>query len=99
PLMKNGRRVLRAVQSSEKLFQSFRLEVTNPGGHSSMPPRDNAIYRLAAALQKLSAYEFPVHLNETTRAYFARYADLESGQTAADMRAIAVDEHNAAAAG
>ena len=72
PLIKNGKRVLRSVQSSEKLFLSFRLEVTNPGGHSSLPPKDNAIYHLTAGLDRLAAYQFPVHLNETTRAYFAQ---------------------------
>jgi acetylornithine deacetylase/succinyl-diaminopimelate desuccinylase-like protein len=98
PQIKNGRRVLRAVQSSEKLFQSFRLEATNAGGHSSLPPKDNAIYHLAAALQKLAQYDFPVHLNETTRAYFARYAELEKGQTAADMREIAINDRDSQAA-
>jgi acetylornithine deacetylase/succinyl-diaminopimelate desuccinylase-like protein len=98
PLIKNGKRVLRSVQSSEKLFLSFRLEVTNPGGHSSLPPKDNAIYHLTAGLDRLAAYQFPVHLNETTRAYFAKYAALESGQTAADMKAIAIDDKDAAAA-
>jgi acetylornithine deacetylase/succinyl-diaminopimelate desuccinylase-like protein len=98
PLIKNGKRVLRSVQSSEKLFLSFRLEATNPGGHSSLPPKDNAIYHLTAGLDRLAAYQFPVHLNETTRAYFAKYAALESGQTAADMKAIAIDDKDAAAA-
>jgi acetylornithine deacetylase/succinyl-diaminopimelate desuccinylase-like protein len=98
PFIKNGKRVLRSVQSSEKLFLSFRFEVTNPGGHSSLPPKDNAIYHLTAGLDRLAAYQFPVHLNETTRAYFGRYAALESGQTAADMKAIAIDDKDAAAA-
>ena len=98
PLLENGRRKLRAVQSSEKLFQSFWLEVTNPGGHSSRPRRDNAIVRLAAALTKVGAYEFPVHLNETTRAYFERSAAFTTGQEAADMRAIAANERDSAAA-
>jgi acetylornithine deacetylase/succinyl-diaminopimelate desuccinylase-like protein len=98
PSIKDGKRILRAVQASEKLFQSFRLEVTNPGGHSSRPRRDNAIVRLAAALTKVGAYRFPVHLNETTRAFFERSAALSSGQEAADMRAIAANERDSAAA-
>jgi acetylornithine deacetylase/succinyl-diaminopimelate desuccinylase-like protein len=98
PSIKDGKRILRAVQASEKLFQSFRLEVTNPGGHSSRPRRDNAIVRLAAALTKVGAYRFPVHLNETTRAFFERSATLSSGQEAADMRAIAANERDSAAA-
>lgn len=97
PSIRNGKHVLRAVQASEKLFQSFHLEVTNPGGHSSRPRRDNAIVRLAAALTKVGAYQFPVHLNETTRAYFARSAALSSGQEAADMRAIVANERDSAA--
>ncbi len=98
PLLRNGKRILRAVQSSEKVYQNFRLAVTSPGGHSSRPRRDNAIVRLAAALVKVGAYRFPVHLDETTRAYFARSAALTSGQEAADMRAIAATERDSAAA-
>ena len=99
PVLENGRHVLRAIQSTEKLFRSFRLEVTNPGGHSSRPRPDNAIVRLAGALTKVGGYRFPVHLNETTRAYFARSAALNTGQVAADMRAIAANEGDTAAAG
>jgi acetylornithine deacetylase/succinyl-diaminopimelate desuccinylase-like protein len=98
PLVKNGKLIVRAVQASEKLYQSFSLVVTNKGGHSSMPTPDNAIARLAAAIVRVSAYQFPVHLTETTRAYFLRSASIERGQTAADMRAIAKNEHDSAAA-
>jgi len=55
------------VQASEKIYLTFHLEVKNPGGHSSIPRPDNAIYRLMAALSSLSEYTFPVHLNEVTR--------------------------------
>ena len=72
PLIKNGKRMLRAVQTSEKFYQSYSLEVTNKGGHSSLPTPDNAIARLADAIGKVSRYRFPVHLTETTRAYFER---------------------------
>ncbi|MDQ6828493.1 MAG: M20/M25/M40 family metallo-hydrolase [Gemmatimonadota bacterium] len=98
PQIKNGKRVLRAVQTSEKIYTSFRLDVTNRGGHSSLPPRENAIYRLAAALGRLSQFQFPVHLDETTRAFFERSAALESGQTAADMHAIAANASDSAVA-
>ena len=97
-LIKNGRRFLRSVQTSEKVYQSFTLVVTNKGGHSSLPVPDNAISRLADAIGRVSRFRFPVHLNETTRASFARLADLDSGQTAADMRTIARNEHDSAAA-
>jgi acetylornithine deacetylase/succinyl-diaminopimelate desuccinylase-like protein len=86
--LKRGRRLANVVQAAEKVYLSFRLEVTNPGGHSSLPVKDNAIYRLAAGLTRLAAYEFPVQLNEVTRGYFARMAAVETGETAAAMRAI-----------
>jgi acetylornithine deacetylase/succinyl-diaminopimelate desuccinylase-like protein len=99
PLIKDGKRIVRPVQASEKLFQSYYLTVTNKGGHSSMPTPDNAIARLASAIGRLWAFHFPVHLNETTRAYFERSAALMTGQESADMRAIAKNEHDSAAAG
>jgi acetylornithine deacetylase/succinyl-diaminopimelate desuccinylase-like protein len=99
PLIKDGKRIVRSVQASEKLYQSYYLTVTNKGGHSSMPTPDNAIARLATAIGRVSAFHFPVHLNETTRAYFERSAALASGPQGADMRAIAKNEHDSAAAG
>lgn len=85
--IKDGHYVANGIQASEKVFQSFRLEVTNPGGHSSLPRKDNAIYRLAAGLGRLAAYDFPVQLGEVTRAYFDRMATLTTGPEAADMKA------------
>jgi acetylornithine deacetylase/succinyl-diaminopimelate desuccinylase-like protein len=87
--LKHGKPLLNAVQASEKVYQSFRLEVKNKGGHSSLPVKDNAIFRLAAGLERLSKFDFPVNLNEVTRAYFARMSKIETGQTAADMKAVA----------
>ncbi len=88
--MRRGRYLTNEVQASEKVFQDFHLEVTNAGGHSSLPVKDNAIYHLAAGLARLSAYDFPVELNEVTRAYFERSASVESDpKIAADMRAVA----------
>jgi acetylornithine deacetylase/succinyl-diaminopimelate desuccinylase-like protein len=73
--------------------------VTNPGGHSSLPVKDNAIYHLAAGLARLSAYEFPVELNEVTRAYFERSASVVADpKLAADMRAVAKPTADPAAA-
>jgi acetylornithine deacetylase/succinyl-diaminopimelate desuccinylase-like protein len=77
-----------SVQTTEKLFQSFWLEVTNKGGHSSMPAKDNAIYRLADALARLEKFDFPVHLNDTTRAYFERLSTMQQGTDAQDMKAV-----------
>jgi len=89
PVILNGKRVMRPVQASEKVYVTFKLEVHNPGGHSSLPTRDNAIYRLAAALGRLSAYEFSAQLNDITRTFFQRMAGLQQGQLAADMAAVA----------
>jgi acetylornithine deacetylase/succinyl-diaminopimelate desuccinylase-like protein len=83
-----GRRIYNGVLAGEKVYQDFRIEITNPGGHSSRPVPDNAIYRLAAALSRIAAFQFPIELNATTRAFFERMADIESAQRAADMRAI-----------
>jgi len=87
--LRNGKPVANSVQAAEKMYYSVALEVRNPGGHSSLPRKDNAIYRLASGLTKLAAFDFPVELNEITRGFFARMAELESGQVAADLRAAA----------
>jgi acetylornithine deacetylase/succinyl-diaminopimelate desuccinylase-like protein len=73
-MLRDGRRIAHAVQAAEKTYQSFHLEVTNPGGHSSLPRADNAINQLAHALLAVAAHEFPVRLNEVTRAYFRQSA-------------------------
>jgi acetylornithine deacetylase/succinyl-diaminopimelate desuccinylase-like protein len=80
-----GHRVALEIQAGEKTAQNFRLEVTNPGGHSSLPVKDNAIYRLAAALMKIDAYTFPAQFTDANRAYFAGMAKIQAarGETAA----------------
>jgi acetylornithine deacetylase/succinyl-diaminopimelate desuccinylase-like protein len=83
------RRLYMGLETSEKIFVTFGLEVTNKGGHSSLPEPDNAIYRLAAGLLRISALQFPVRLNTTTRAFFGSMAAMQSGQTRADMLAVA----------
>jgi acetylornithine deacetylase/succinyl-diaminopimelate desuccinylase-like protein len=95
--IRNGEKLLNAVQASEKVYQSFQLEVTNPGGHSSRPTEENAIYRLAGVLGKLAAHRFPVILNDVTREYFRRMAQLEGGQVATDMAQMAEPAPNASA--
>lgn len=87
-----------SVQTAEKVYLTFTFEARNKGGHSSIPVRDNAIYRLAAALGRLSEFDFPVRLNETSRAFFERAAVSETGQSAADMKAVAATSDPAAAA-
>jgi acetylornithine deacetylase/succinyl-diaminopimelate desuccinylase-like protein len=75
-------------EATEKLYGDFQVLATNPGGHSSLPTPDNAIYHVADALAKLQKYSFPFELNAVTREYFAQMAKIETGQRAADMRAI-----------
>lgn len=94
----NGRELAFSVQTAEKIFLTFQLEVRNKGGHSSVPVKDNAIYRLAAGLGRLGSYDFPVRLNETTKAFFERASLSETGATAADMKAVAATSDPAAAA-
>jgi len=84
----NGQPVNLDIEASEKLYADFQLTATNPGGHSSLPVADNAIYHIADALARLERAPFPFELNEVTRTYFERRAALETGQTAEDMRAI-----------
>ena len=84
----NGKHLLVGIQASEKLYQDFDLKVSNPGGHSSLPTSENAIYQLAEGLTRLEKYQFPFELNEVTREYFKREADIVGGQTGADMKGI-----------
>jgi acetylornithine deacetylase/succinyl-diaminopimelate desuccinylase-like protein len=86
--MEQGKAVAMDVDATEKLYGDYQLIATNPGGHSSLPVPDNAIYHIADALQRLQNYTFPFELNAITRAYFEKMSTLESGQTATDMKAI-----------
>ena len=90
-----GKRVVLEIQAGEKTSQNFRLEVTNPGGHSSRPVKDNAIYRLAGALKRIEAHEFPAQFTDGNRAYFEGMAKIEAAKGATDiaqaMRALVRD--------
>jgi acetylornithine deacetylase/succinyl-diaminopimelate desuccinylase-like protein len=97
--MRGGKYLTNEVQASEKVFQDFRLEATNSGGHSSLPIKDNAIYHLSEGLARLAKFEFPVELNEVTRGYFERSATVQTDpKMAADMRAVARPTPDLAAA-
>ena len=96
--MRKGKYLYNGVGASEKVYITFRFEVKNKGGHSSIPQKSNAIYDLAEGLTRLARYQFPVKLNEVTRAYFARLASIEEGGKAADMRALAERDDPEAAA-
>jgi acetylornithine deacetylase/succinyl-diaminopimelate desuccinylase-like protein len=94
----NGKRVLAAMQGSEKVYADYLFESLNPGGHSSEPVRDNAIYHLAGAMTRLRDYDFPVKVNEITQNYFARTAEISPGDSSADLKAVAKDPPDQAAA-
>ena len=88
-----------SIQAAEKVYMDYTLTVTNSGGHSSVPRADNAIYQLAAALTNVGRYRFPVVLNEVTRPFFARTADVEPRPAmAAAMRALAANPADSVAA-
>ena len=84
----HGKPEMMEVDATEKQYADYQLTVTNPGGHSSLPVPDNAIYHLADALGRLERYEFPVDLNEVTRAFYARMVEVSTGQRAEDMKAV-----------
>ncbi|MEZ4456424.1 MAG: M20/M25/M40 family metallo-hydrolase [Gemmatimonadales bacterium] len=96
--VRDGVRLSHDVQASEKKYQNFVLETTNPGGHSSVPVKDNAITHLAAALVAVGGFDFPVHLNEITRAYFERSARVAGGEVGAAMTRIVANPADQAAA-
>ncbi|WP_293455117.1 M20/M25/M40 family metallo-hydrolase [Phenylobacterium sp.] len=92
-----GNREALSVQAGQKIYQDYILTATNPGGHSSRPRPDNAIYELADALQKIRAYVFPIKLTDTTRAAFAPRAEQDdpAGQA---LKRLLVDPADAEAA-
>lgn len=95
---KDGTSLGFAIQTSEKMFQSYSFTARNPGGHSSRPRPDNAIYELAGALKRLEGYRFAPMLNETTRAYFQFRQKHEAGPLGDAMRRWLADEKDGAAA-
>lgn len=95
--LQQGKAVAVMVEATEKVYSDYQITATNPGGHSSLPRPDNAIYELTGALEKLAHYTFPFELNPVTRTYFEKLSAQESGQTAADMKAILATPPNQAA--
>lgn len=94
----HGKTVVATVEATEKVYADYQVTATNRGGHSSLPRPDNAIYELMAALNKLAGYSFPFELNEVTRTYFSNLEKQETGQVAADIRAILASPPDVAAA-
>jgi len=93
----HGKVVAQTMQVGEKSVQNFRIETTNPGGHSSIPVRDNAIYELSDALAKIRDIEFPVMFTDTTRAYFRMAGTARGGEMGQAMIALAANPGDAAA--
>jgi acetylornithine deacetylase/succinyl-diaminopimelate desuccinylase-like protein len=87
-VLRNGTSLFNTVQATEKNYADFTLHVTNRGGHSSVPRPDNAIYSLAQALGRVAAFQFPIRLNEVTRMFFTRTADLETPAMGQAMKAL-----------
>lgn len=96
-VLRNGKPFRVNVQTAEKVAVNYKLEVTNKGGHSSLPTADNAIYRLAEGLTRLAKFSFPVNLNPTALAALESIAEIESPRTAADIRSVLSDHPDPAA--
>lgn len=84
----NGKPEMMELDATEKQYADYQLTVTNPGGHSSIPVPDNAIYHLADGLGRLERYEFPLEINDVTRVYYSRMAEVVTGQRSEDMKAV-----------
>lgn len=92
-----GNLLVQSIQVGEKAYQDFTLTVTNPGGHSSQPIRENAIYAMADAVGKVRDYEFPLEFNDTTRAFFTKAGPMRKNETGQAMVALAANPADAAA--
>lgn len=98
-LDEKGQPRLLGIQVGEKVYMDYTLEVTNAGGHSSRPVKDNAIYHLANGLARLGAYDFPIALNDATKGYYEQNAKIEPDpEVAGAMRAMVANPNDAAAA-
>ncbi len=93
----SGKKLLLAMQVGEKTVQNYRLETTNPGGHSSVPRPDNAIYSLTAAVTKVGQYEFPIQFSDTTKTFFKRTAELTGGEMGKALTAVLANPEDKAA--
>jgi acetylornithine deacetylase/succinyl-diaminopimelate desuccinylase-like protein len=95
--LRDGKPFINSIGAAEKVSANFTVSTSNRGGHSSVPRDDNAIYQLAEALTKIGKYQFPVMLNEVTKAFFTRTAEIETPEMAAAMRAIVKNPSDAKA--
>jgi len=97
-VLRDGKPLFNTIQLAQKITTNFTLQVTNRGGHSSVPRKDNAITSLADALSKVGRYEFPVMLSDVTRAFFTQTAPLETPAMGKAMRALVANPADKAAA-
>ena len=95
--LRDGKPFINSVGAAEKVSANFTMSTANRGGHSSVPRDDNAIYELAEALTKVGKYQFPVMLNEVTKAYFTKTATIETPEMGAAMKKIVANPNDAAA--
>ena len=93
-LSEDGKPQYFILEGAEKAYGDYTLTITNPGGHSSAPRKENAIYEMAAVLTRIGQHRFTPQLNEITKAYFLAAADRADPRTAAAMRAFAADPTN-----
>ncbi|HSF16180.1 MAG TPA: M20/M25/M40 family metallo-hydrolase [Vicinamibacteria bacterium] len=97
-LDRDGNAVTYNLQAAEKTYVTWEITVRNPGGHSSRPREDNAIYELADAIERIRAYQFPVRWSEMTRGYFRETGRKLGGELGEAMRRFADDPTDEAAA-
>jgi len=90
----NGRAIAFMIQGAEKTFASFELTIRNPGGHSSLPRPDNAIYELATVLKNIEAYTFPTQINDITRGYFEKTAVVTAAPVGDAMKRFAANPND-----
>ena len=96
-MFEHGKPAYMTIESTEKIYADFEVAATNPGGHSSLPVPDNAIYHVADALARLEKNRFPFELNPVTRAYFEKLSTTASGEKRSDLQAILRDPPDQAA--
>jgi acetylornithine deacetylase/succinyl-diaminopimelate desuccinylase-like protein len=96
--LRDGMPLFNGIQAAEKITTNFTVRVTNRGGHSSVPRDDNAITSLSDALSRIGRYRFPVKLNEVTREFFTKTAELETPATGRAMKALVANPADSAAA-
>ena len=95
---KSGKALYFTMQTAEKYYADFAVITHNPGGHSSQPRADNAIFDIAAAIDKLRALRFPMMSNETTLAQLEAASVRTPGDLGKAFAAFAANPHDEAAA-